>query len=286
MISMQYLHHPKVGQNDTPMFRNGNMIAEGINVLTKELIETAPEYFNFYTRRGRAALVAAHLIAGGEFTGVLPAAVDDPSLLYRYMGGSKKLMRGWAQFNTYYWNPSSKDRNTRMTYDARTYNCKVGMILYGEQPKPTGKRYFRIDDFANLLEAGHFKTGDEVRAYLAKHFSINDWQGLHERGNGASRIRTHRIGEQSLAMVYGSASTLATQHQNRQPSHGGSSPTELDALEPILVNHDEETKAKSSSVTSRRYATYGLFQKVGVKGKEQLVFRGNLVVDRNEIISF
>ena len=174
----------------------------GIEVLTKELLRTAPEYFNFYSRRGRAALVIAHTIAGGEITGVLPSVPNNVSLLYDYMGGSDNMMRGWAQFYTYYWNPTSSNPNTRMTYDPITYNRRVGRILYGQQPKPTGKGYFNIDKFAELLESGYFSTYEDVRQYLAQSFSLRDWQGLHEPGGGAERIRQNRIIEQSLNIVF------------------------------------------------------------------------------------
>jgi len=89
-----------------------------------------------------------------------------------------------------------------MKFDAFSYNLKMGRILYGIDPKPTGKGYFNIDKFADLLESGTLRTTEEIRQYLAREFSIRDWQGLHHSGGGAQRIRTHRFGEKSLEIVY------------------------------------------------------------------------------------
>jgi len=179
---------------------------QGIDALTQELIATAPEYFNLDTGRGRAAILAAQLIAGGEITGVLPRVSRNRSLLYNYMGGSGGKMRGWAQFNTYYFNPWSRNRNSRMSFDAVSYNRKVGRILYGIDPKPTGRGYFNIDRFVRFLERERRGYRDEVRAYLVRHFSIADWHGLHEPGGGASRIRGLGIEDFGVLMVYGGGS--------------------------------------------------------------------------------
>jgi hypothetical protein len=267
-------------------------VNRGIEILTEELVTTAPEFFNFETPEGRAAIVAAHIIAGGEITGVLPQVVRDRSLLYRYMGGSGNAMRGWAQFNTYYFNPRSAYRATRMSFDPVSYNRKMGRILYGIDPRPTGRGYFNLNGLVKFLESG--RTGEEVRLYLARQFSIHDWHGIHEPGGGAARIRRYRIGDQSLAMLFplqfAQRRGIQVAKRPQEVIEGGvGSGVRRKGMEstgsiPRLLNVWIGTpQSPSQPISPPKTIRYSLLQKIVRNGKEQVVARGYLEIKENKL---
>ncbi|MCS6781911.1 MAG: hypothetical protein NZ482_01840 [Gloeomargarita sp. SKYG98] len=193
------------------------MHAYGLEVLAQELVRSAPEYFNYESERGRAAILVAQFIAAGEITHVLARVAQRPDWLYSYRGGSGNLMMGWAQFNRRYYNEQARSWRYHLSSNPRTYNTLAGRIIHGLQPKPTGKGYFNLERFAQWLQSG-IRSSDEILRYLQSEFSLYDWEGLH--GRGARRIQQLRLGDHAVAL-WRSREGVALAHAHAQQRQNG-----------------------------------------------------------------
>jgi hypothetical protein len=201
---------------------------QGLDVLKQDLYRTAPQFFNSNTERGRAATLIALAIAGGEVTGILSSVRNNPSQLYNYMGGTDNKMQGWAQMNTNYFN-AKKDPNSRyyLTTNPKIYNERIGRILYGIDPVPTGRGRFNLDEFVNQLRNGNLKSHEDILRYLQDKLPIQNWQGLH--GAGARRIMEHRLLSHAYEAAYGQNPSIVASSAGRpvtpaQPSSSAGRP--------------------------------------------------------------
>jgi len=167
-------------------------VQQGLDVLKNQLTKNAPKYFNTETREGRAALLAALIIAGGEYTKHLPKAVHDPNSLYNY---SEVGPRGWAQF--------TKDHHVfNSSVTPQEYDRYVGRILHGEIALPRGKGRFPIRDFANRLENGELRTREDIMRYLREKIHPNDWQAIH-LPSAEVNIFTNEVIKYAYRIIYG-----------------------------------------------------------------------------------
>lgn len=160
----------------------------GLNALKNYLTTYAPEYFNENTRKGRAAILLALYIGGGEITGELNRAAKDPSVLWKYRGGSGNAMQGFAQIHTGYFGKNKRGDGYVDLDNPAEYAKFVGRMLHGERRLPAGARFFDLNKFISFLDTK--PSEEQIIKYLQREMPFNrreaNWEGIV--GRGARRL--------------------------------------------------------------------------------------------------
>ena len=162
-----------VDKKETPETIQPLSLGKGYNsleTLAGDLQKKNSSIFNSRSPKGRAALAIALSIGGTEVFGKGMKGAD----FYNLMGGTGDTMKGFAQFNTRYYN---KQINTPQKYVGL-----LGDMITGKRRFPNGKT--RLDAASKLaadIDSGLVKNGADLVKWLkANRFGGSNWQGIDD----------------------------------------------------------------------------------------------------------